>query len=67
LNVIWDGILPIEGMLIVVEDDPTLRTLMTDMIAVASVLLRPSLRLLRSDPEVHLVTKSFLGQTSAGH
>ena len=32
MNVNWDGMLPIEGTLIVVEDDPTLRTLMTDIL-----------------------------------
>lgn len=32
MNVNWDGLLPIEGTLIVVEDDPTLRTLMTDIL-----------------------------------
>jgi len=32
VNVNWEGILPIEGRVIVVEDDPTLRTLMTDIL-----------------------------------
>ena len=32
MNVNWEGMLPIEGTLIVVEDDPTLRTLMTDIL-----------------------------------
>ena len=32
MNVNWEGILPIEGTVIVVEDDPTLRTLMTDIL-----------------------------------
>jgi DNA-binding NtrC family response regulator len=33
VNVNWEGILPIEGTIIVVEDDPTLRSLMTDIFA----------------------------------
>lgn len=33
MNVNWEGILPIEGTVIVVEDDPTLRALMTDILA----------------------------------
>lgn len=32
MNVNWEGMLPIEGTVIVVEDDPTLRTLMTDIL-----------------------------------
>lgn len=32
MNVNWEGILPIEGTVIVVEDDPTFRTLMTDIL-----------------------------------
>ncbi|OYQ00879.1 response regulator [Pseudomonas mandelii] len=33
MNVNWDGLLPIEGAVIVVEDDLTLRSLMTDILA----------------------------------
>ena len=33
MNVNWEGILPIEGTVIVVEDDPPLRTLMTDILS----------------------------------
>ncbi|MGL6246193.1 response regulator [Pseudomonas sp.] len=33
MNVNWEGLLPIEGDVIVVEDDPTLRSLMTDILA----------------------------------
>ncbi|KQZ94539.1 response regulator [Pseudomonas sp. Root562] len=32
MNVNWEGILPIEGKVIVVEDDPILRTLMMDIL-----------------------------------
>ncbi|USW97143.1 response regulator [Pseudomonas proteolytica] len=33
MNVNWEGVLPIEGTVIIVEDDPTLRSLMTDIMA----------------------------------
>ena len=33
MNVNWEGILPIQGEIIVIEDDPTLRTLMVDIVA----------------------------------
>ncbi|RON56147.1 response regulator [Pseudomonas frederiksbergensis] len=33
MNVNWEGVLPIEGDIIVVEDDPTLRSLMVDIVA----------------------------------
>ncbi|WP_350647205.1 response regulator [Pseudomonas sp. HY13-MNA-CIBAN-0226] len=33
MNVNWDGILPVQGEIIVVEDDPTLRSLMIDIVA----------------------------------
>lgn len=33
MNVNWEGILPIQGEVIVVEDDPTLRALMADIVA----------------------------------
>lgn len=33
MNVNWDGMLPIDGTVIVVEDDPTLRSLMTDILS----------------------------------
>jgi DNA-binding NtrC family response regulator len=33
VNVNWDGILPIKGDIVVVEDDPTLRSLMVDIVA----------------------------------
>lgn len=29
----WEGLLPIEGSVFVIEDDPTLRSLMTDILA----------------------------------
>lgn len=32
MKVNWEGILPIEGEVIVVEDDPTLRSLMVDIV-----------------------------------
>lgn len=32
MNVHWEGILPIQGEIIVVEDDPTLRALMVDIV-----------------------------------
>jgi DNA-binding NtrC family response regulator len=32
VNVNWEGILPIQGEIIVVEDDPTLRALMVDIV-----------------------------------
>lgn len=32
MNVNWEGILPIQGEIIVVEDDPTLRSLMVDIV-----------------------------------
>ncbi|WP_028624426.1 response regulator [Pseudomonas sp. Ant30-3] len=32
MNVNWEGILPIEGEIIIVEDDPTLRSLMVDIV-----------------------------------
>lgn len=32
MKVNWEGILPIEGEIIVVEDDPTLRSLMVDIV-----------------------------------
>lgn len=32
MNVDWEGMLPIEGVVIVVEDDPTLRSLMTSIL-----------------------------------
>ncbi len=32
LNVNWEGLLPIRGEVIVIEDDPTLQSLMTDII-----------------------------------
>ncbi|KKX63742.1 response regulator [Pseudomonas putida] len=32
MNVNWEGMLPIEGTVIVIEDDPTLRALMTDIL-----------------------------------
>ncbi|KAB0496479.1 response regulator [Pseudomonas vancouverensis] len=32
MNVNWEGILPIEGEIIVVEDDPMLRSLMCDIV-----------------------------------
>lgn len=32
MNVNWEGILPIQGEIIVVEDDPTLRALMVDIV-----------------------------------
>lgn len=32
MNVNWEGILPIHGEIIVIEDDPTLRTLMVDIV-----------------------------------
>ena len=33
MNVNWDGILPIQGQIIVIEDDPALRSLMVDIVA----------------------------------
>jgi DNA-binding NtrC family response regulator len=33
VNVNWEGILPIQGEIIVIEDDPTLRSLMVDIVA----------------------------------
>ncbi|MEX5684653.1 MULTISPECIES: response regulator [Pseudomonas] len=33
MNVNWEGILPIQGEVVVVEDDPTLRSLMVDIVA----------------------------------
>lgn len=33
MNVNWEGILPIQGEVVVVEDDPTLRSLMVDILA----------------------------------
>ncbi|WP_126362907.1 response regulator [Pseudomonas fluorescens] len=33
MNVNWEGILPILGEVIVIEDDPTLQSLMTDIMA----------------------------------
>jgi DNA-binding NtrC family response regulator len=33
VNVNWEGILPIQGEVVVVEDDPTLRSLMVDIVA----------------------------------
>lgn len=33
MSVNWTGILPIQGEIIVIEDDPTLRWLMVDMVA----------------------------------
>ncbi|WP_149086516.1 response regulator [Pseudomonas prosekii] len=33
MKVNWEGILPIEGVVVVVEDDPTLRFLMVDIVA----------------------------------
>lgn len=33
MNVNWEGMLPIEGTVIVVEDDPTLRALMTGILS----------------------------------
>ncbi|VVP62172.1 hypothetical protein PS874_06460 [Pseudomonas fluorescens] len=32
MNVNWEGILPIQGEIIVIEDDPTLRSLMVDIV-----------------------------------
>lgn len=33
MNVNWEGILPIQGEVVIVEDDPTLRSLMVDIVA----------------------------------
>ena len=33
MNVNWEGLLPILGEIIVIEDDPTLRSLMVDIVA----------------------------------
>ncbi|MFJ2684396.1 response regulator [Pseudomonas sp. NPDC087342] len=33
MNVNWEGILPIQGVVVVVEDDPILRSLMVDIVA----------------------------------
>ncbi|WP_191632879.1 hypothetical protein [Pseudomonas fluorescens] len=33
MNVNWQGLLPIQGEIIVIEDDPTLRLLMVDIVA----------------------------------
>ncbi|WP_434702559.1 response regulator [Pseudomonas sp. Z1-12] len=33
MNVNWEGILPIRGEVIVIEDDPTLQSLLTDILA----------------------------------
>ena len=33
MNVNWEGLLPIQGEIIVIEDDPTLRSLMEDIVA----------------------------------
>ena len=33
MKVNWEGLLPIQGEIIVVEDDPTLRSLMVDIVA----------------------------------
>lgn len=33
MNVNWEGILPIQGEIIIVEDDPTLRMLMVDIVS----------------------------------
>ncbi|MEO8643581.1 response regulator [Pseudomonas sp.] len=33
MNVNWEGLLPIRGEIVVVEDDPTLRSLMVDIVA----------------------------------
>lgn len=33
MNVNWDGMLPIRGEVLVIEDDPTLQSLMTDIMA----------------------------------
>lgn len=32
MNVHWEGLLPIHGEIIVIEDDPTLRSLMVDIV-----------------------------------
>ena len=32
MNVNWEGLLPISGIVLVIEDDPTLRILMTDIL-----------------------------------
>ena len=32
MNVNWEGLLPIQGEIIVIEDDPTLRSLMVDIV-----------------------------------
>lgn len=33
VNVNWEGLLPIQGEIIVVEDDPTLQMLMVDIVS----------------------------------
>ena len=33
MKVNWEGILPIQGEIIIIEDDPTLRSLMVDIVA----------------------------------
>ncbi|WP_131108298.1 response regulator [Pseudomonas sp. Sample_10] len=33
MNVNWEGILPIQGEMLVIEDDPTLRALMVEIVA----------------------------------
>lgn len=40
MNVNWEGLLPIQGEIIVVEDDPTLRMLMVDIVSEIGATVR---------------------------
>ncbi|WP_443694153.1 response regulator [Pseudomonas sp.] len=40
VNVNWEGLLPIQGEIIVVEDDPTLRMLMVDIVSEIGATVR---------------------------
>ena len=40
VNVNWEGLLPIQGEIVVVEDDPTLRLLMVDIVSEIGATVR---------------------------
>lgn len=40
MNVNWEGLLPIQGEIVVVEDDPTLRLLMVDIVSEIGATVR---------------------------
>ncbi|QCG66972.1 response regulator [Pseudomonas veronii] len=40
MNVNWEGLLPVQGEIIVVEDDPTLRMLMVDIVSEIGATVR---------------------------